>query len=269
MISHDMPATIRVLDRMGRSVRAGLRRGLDLILPPRCLGCGVDVDRAGTLCARCWQGIDFIAPPLCACCGLPFDVSMPGDAPLLCPACIARPPAFDRCRSVFRYDAASRGLVLAFKHADRTDAAPGFAGWLARAGADLLETADLLVPVPLHRWRLFHRRYNQAALLTLELARLTGRTAAPDLLLRRRDTGTQGGRSRGGRARNVAGAFTVSPRWAARLRGARVLLLDDVFTTGATVEACSTALKRGGAAAVDVLTLARVVRPVALVARDG
>jgi ComF family protein len=246
-------------------VLAGLRRAaglaLDIVLPARCLACGVDVDRQGQLCAPCWRAIRFLAPPCCACCGFPFAHDEGSGA--LCAACLARPPSFARARAVFAYDDASRGLVLAFKHGDHTHAAPAFAQWLARAGADLLAEADLLAPVPLHRWRLLARRYNQAALLSAALAGLRGLPHRPDLLQRQRWTPSQGRMKRGERWRNVAGAFRVRPRHCAMVKGRRVLLVDDVLTTGATVEACARALLRTGANAVDVLTLARVVRPLA------
>lgn len=236
---------------------------LDLLLPPRCLSCGQEVDCVATLCPGCWRGLGFIAPPCCACCGLPFDFD-PGSPDSLCGGCIAAPPAFGRCRSVFTYDAASRPLILGFKHGDRTDTAPALAQWMARAGAGLLADADLLVPVPLHRWRLFRRRFNQSALLAQALARLSGTAWLPDLLLRRRATAPQGGLTAKGRARNVAGAFRLHPRHASRAAGARILLIDDVFTTGATVSECARVLRRAGAAQVDVLTLARVEKPLRL-----
>jgi len=238
-------------------LRRGGRRALDAVLPPRCLGCGAVVAEPGTLCAGCWQGLAFLAPPFCACCGLPFGHEQGGEA--LCGGCVRRRPAFARARAVFRYDEASRGLILAFKHADRTDAAPAFARWLARAGAELLAEADLILPVPLHRRRLFSRRYNQAALLALALGRLAQKPVAVDLLRRRRDTPSQGHLRPGERRRNVAGAFALAPGAGQRLEGRRVLLVDDVFTTGATLESCARTLGRGGVAAVDALALARVV----------
>jgi len=238
--------------RMGRVT-------LDALLPPQCLGCRAGVDAPGQLCATCWAGIGFIAAPFCACCGLPFDLD-PGPG-ALCAACIAEPPDYDRARAVFRYDEASKGLVLRFKHGDRTDAAPAFARWLHRAAGELMDQADLVAPVPLHRWRLLKRRYNQAALLANELAALSGRPVVPDLLVRRRQTPSQGHLSRAERLKNVRGAFAVRPRHAAALAGKRVLLVDDVLTTGATVSAVARALRRAGAARVDVVTLARVVRP--------
>jgi ComF family protein len=242
------------------------RLALDLLLPPRCLSCGAQVDAQGTLCAPCWGRLSFLGPPWCARCGRPFELP-PGGGPAegegegaCCAACLADPPAFGRARAALAYDDESRGLVLAFKHADRTRSAPAFGAWMARAGAEVLAGADLLVPVPLHRWRLFARRYNQSALLALAVGRAAGVPVSADLLARRRPTRTQGGLTRAGRTRNVAGAFAVRPRRLDLVRGRRVVLVDDVLTTGATVEECARALLRAGAAAVDVLALARVDR---------
>lgn len=246
--------------------RLPLHRVLDLLLPPRCLGCGDLVEVQGTLCPSCWSAITFIAEPLCRRCGLPFGFESPeaagppDDAGYDCGACLAEPPPYSRARAVMRYDDASRPLLLGFKHGDRTEAARPFAGWMARSGADLLAAADLVAPVPLHWRRLIARRYNQAALLSQPLARLAGAAAVPDLLLRRRATPSQGRLSRAERQRNVAGAFAVNPARAEALRGRRLLLVDDVMTTGATVSACARAALKAGAAAVDVLVLARAVR---------
>ncbi len=247
-----------LLRRSARGLSTAL---LTAILPPRCLKCGVVVDTAGALCPACWTKLSFIDPPCCACCGFPFEFHQ-GDG-ALCGGCMREPPDFARARSVLRYDEASKELILRFKHADRTGSAPAFAAWLKRAGGELLVDADLLAPVPLHWSRFLARRYNQAALLTGELARLTGKPAVQDLLIRRRRTPSQGGLGAAGRESNVAGAFRVHPRHADRLKGQRILLVDDVFTTGATAAACTRTLRRGGAQAVDVLTLARVVRPAA------
>jgi ComF family protein len=159
------------------------------------------------------------------------------------------------------HDEVSRGLLLGFKHGDRTDGAPAFGGWLARAGDDLIEDCDVILPVPLHRRRLFSRRYNQSALLAQALGQVTGLPVLPDSLRRTRNTPSQGRLSPAARRRNVAGAFKAAPGAAERLGGRRVLLVDDVLTTGATVAACAQAIKQAGAAGVDVLTLARVVRP--------
>ena len=232
------------------------RLALDMVLPPGCMGCGASVADPRALCPGCFGKIDFLGEPACACCGLPFELAADGD---LCASCHASPPAFDRARAVFAYGPDSRDLILDLKHRDRLEGVPAYAGWLRRVGGDMLAEADYLLPVPLARWRLFRRRYNQAAELVRALSTLSGVTAAPDMLLRVRPTDTQGRKSRLARKRNVRGAFAVNPGWAGRLDGARVILIDDVLTTGATVGECARVLKRGGAAHVGVLTLARVV----------
>ncbi|WP_239988664.1 ComF family protein [Paramagnetospirillum kuznetsovii] len=231
---------------------------IDALLPPLCLSCHAQVGEPGTLCPACWSKLVFVAPPFCACCGLPFEFDMGADA--LCGACLGDPPRFGRARAVFRYDDASRVLILRLKHGDRLEGVPAFARWMARAGGDILAEADLLVPVPLHRWRLLSRRYNQAALLVNALARQSGVTAIPDLLERRRRTPPQGHLNRAGRVKNVAGAFSLAERHKPTLQGKRVVLIDDVLTSGATVGECAKVLLREGAAAVDVLTLGRVIR---------
>ncbi len=238
----------------------GLRRSalavLDLLLPPRCLACGVTVPNAGAVCAECWRGLRFISSPMCGSCGFPFDYDYGAGA--LCGECARRLPPYHRARAVLRYDNGSRDLVIAFKHRDRTDAAPAYGAWMVRAGAELLEDADLLIPVPLHRMRLIQRRFNQSALLAHALAARSGVACTPDALIRTRPTPSQGQLSRSARARNVQGAFKV--RRAGHMEGRRIVLVDDVLTTGATVSSCARALLRAGAESVDVLTLARVVR---------
>ncbi|MEO5338699.1 MAG: ComF family protein, partial [Magnetospirillum sp. WYHS-4] len=166
-----------------------------------------------------------------------------------------------RARAAVAYGETSRKLLLAFKHGDRTDSAPALGQWLQRAGGDLLPQVDLIAPVPLHWTRLFLRRYNQAALLARELGRLSGLPVVPDLLVRKRRTASQGHLNPRQRKENLQGAFAVHPRRRAGLAGKRVLLVDDVLTTGATVAACARTLAKAGAASVDVLTLARVLRP--------
>lgn len=239
-------------------VRAGLTL-LDAVLPPLCLGCGEIVATPGALCPACWPRFCFIAAPHCRRCGIPFTRDMGADA--LCVDCLARPPLFRRARAVLVYDDRSRRVVLPLKHGDRTDMARACGAWMARAGAELVAGADLVAPVPLHWRRLFTRRYNQAALLARMIARDGAAALAPDLLRRGRWTGSQAGLKAVERRRNVGKAFDVHPRWLAKLKGCTVLLVDDVLTTGATVDACARALQRAGAAHVDVLTLARVVRP--------
>jgi ComF family protein len=241
-----------------RGLRGLSGLALNALLPPRCLGCGTAVARTAALCASCWKGVQFLDPPLCALCGFPLEYDLGPEA--LCGACAREPPGFDRARAVMRYDEGSRRLVLGFKHADRTEGAAAYGAWLARAGAELAAEADVIAPVPLHWIRLFARRFNQAALLAQALGRETGLQVVPDLLQRRRHTPSQGRLSVTQRRQNVAGAFAVKDSHAALLRDRRVLLVDDVLTTGATAAACAGALRRGGARAVDVLVLARVVR---------
>jgi ComF family protein len=231
---------------------------LDAILPPLCLGCGEIVATPGSLCVSCWQGFSFIAPPQCTRCGVPFAEDLGPAAE--CADCLSHPPRFHRARAALAYDDRSRRLILPFKHGDRTDIARAAGAWMARAGADLLAEADLVAPVPLHWRRLFMRRYNQAGLLATRVARDAGLRMAPDLLRRRRWTGSQAGLKATERRRNVRLAFDVHPRWAGKLANRRILLVDDVLTTGATVDACVRVLAKAGAGHVDVLTLARVVR---------
>ena len=233
----------------------------DALLPPRCLATGDIVDRQGQLSAQAWSAINFIVPPLCGHCGQPFAFDQGEADAFICGLCLADPPGYDRARAVFQYGDGSREMILAFKHGDRLEGAPAFAAWMARAGAELLDDADLIVPVPLHRKRLFRRRYNQSAVLALALARLRGMQAVTDALIRIRHTPPMGGLSREARHRNLHGAIKVRPGRAGLLDGRNLLLIDDVLTTGATAQACAYALRQAGAARVDVLSLARVVHP--------
>ena len=233
------------------------RAGLDALLPPRCLNCGAAAE-GQALCPDCWRRVRFLSAPVCETCGVPFAAD-PGPG-ALCGACAIEAPLFARARAAFAYDTDSRGLILAFKHGDRTDSAPAFGVWLMRAGAELLAEADAIVPVPLHWTRLFARRYNQAALLAHALGARTRIPVLPGLLARRRRTPSQGSLGRAARMRNLSGAIAVPDKRRAQASGKRILLVDDVLTTGATAEACARALRAAGARAVDVLTLARVVR---------
>ena len=232
-----------------------LNAALNLVLPPLCLSCGQVVDQPGHLCPTCWAQVSFISAPHCAACGHPFEFDAGAGA--LCGACVDDPFPFARARSVFRYDDASKSLILRLKHADRLEGVPAFARWMARAGADLLSPESVLVPVPLHRWRLWSRRYNQAALLAQSLGRHTGLPVDVLSLIRHRRTPPQGRLGRSERAANVRGAFTVT---GSKLAGRPVVLVDDVMTTGITLAECTSALLQAGAKSVDVLTLGRVVR---------
>jgi ComF family protein len=229
------------------------RAALDLLLPHEALDGGPA--QSPGLSAEAWAKITFLANPVCDGCAAPQAYDL-GAA--RCAACEARPRAFDRARAACLYDEHSRDLILQFKRADRTDLSPLFARWLMRCAHDLIAEADVIVPVPMHWRRLLGRRYNQAAEMARPLSRMTGVAFLPDTLRRRRDTGSQGGRSAGARRRNVAAAFDVPARLAPRVAGRRVLLVDDVLTTGATAEGCARALKAAGASAVSLAVIARV-----------
>jgi ComF family protein len=245
-----------------RNGSLALRRGLDLlgerIYPPSCLACKAAVDAPGTLCSSCWVRMPFIERPFCERLGTPFPQDL--GAGLISPAALADPPVFARARAVALYnEGPARQLVQRLKYADRLDLAPAMSRWMARAGAELIAEADMVVPVPLHRWRLWSRRFNQAAVLAMGLAREAGLPFEPLALVRVKATRPQVGLSREARAQNVQGAFRVTPEGAARLAGSRVLLVDDVLTSGATLNAAARVLLRAGAARVDVVTFARVV----------
>lgn len=237
-----------------------MRAAADLVWPPHSSASGQRVDAPGRLDAVDWSAIHFLDAPWCETCGLPFPYAIGDGAE--CPACIARPPKYGKARAAFVYDDASRALILEFKHGGRVEYVAQFAAWMTLAGRDLLAGADMIVPVPLHRRRLAMRRFNQSALLSLSIAKRTGLRFEPHALRRVRATPSQAGKSASGRRRNVAGVFHVPDRAKGRLTGKTILLVDDVFTTGATVEAAARTLLRAGAARVNVLTLARVVRPV-------
>ena len=231
----------------------------DLVVPPLCLACHRPVSSHDAICARCWSDIDFIRAPLCDRLGIPLPFDIGGT--MISAAAAADPPDYERARAVARFDGVMRELVHDFKFRDRHDARRLFGRWLAEAGAALLADADIVVPVPLSRARLATRRFNQAALLAQEVARLTRRRYEPLALQRIKRTQSQVGLSRQQRRDNVAGAFAVADAAKPDLAGAKVVLLDDVITTGATARACARVLKRAGAARVDVLALAMVTDP--------
>jgi ComF family protein len=237
--------------------RAALRVALDAVLPPLCALCRAPLADAGGLCPACWARVSFIAPPWCDRLGLPF-VNDPGPGVLSMEA-IADPPAYGRARAVARYDDVARDLVHWLKYGDRLDLATAMGRWMARAGRDLLDDADALVPVPLHWRRLWGRRFNQAAALARATASAKGIPVLTAALTRRRATTQQVGLSRSARAVNVQGAFTVTDEGKSAIHGKRIVLVDDVLTSGATVDACARALLRAGAGNVDVLVFARVV----------
>jgi ComF family protein len=232
------------------------RLALDIALPTLCVSCREPVSGEG-VCATCWAKLSFIAPPYCPRLGIPF-VYDPGPD-LLSMEAIANPPAYARARAAVRYDDVARTLVHALKYQDRTDLAPAMGRWMARAGRELLTDADALVPVPLHWQRGWSRRYNQSGALARAIERQSGVKLVSEALRRVRPTQQQIGLSRSQRATNVQGAFKVAPDRQSLIQGRRVILIDDVLTSGATVDACARALLRAKAETVDVLVFARVV----------
>jgi ComF family protein len=237
-----------------RWAMANFRYLSDLILPPVCLHCHQPVAFHGVLCPACWREVRFITPPLCDRLGLPLPYAT--EAPALSAAARRRPPVYGRARAVAQFDGVIRNLVHSFKYADRHEASSFFARLMRAAGGELIREADLLVPVPLHRTRLWSRRYNQAAILARRLSEITGLPLGLTLLRRVRQTQSQVGLTSHERRENVAAAFAVAPGAETRLHGKRILLIDDVITTGATLGACAETLKRAGAAEVDCLALA-------------
>jgi ComF family protein len=245
------------------ALRSMLGRIADFLLPPVCISCRTRIGSHGLLCGACFAKIDFIAPPLCARLGIPLPFE--AGEPLLSAAAIASPPVYDRARAAAHYSDTMRELIQSFKYRDRHEGLHLFARWLKKAGAGLLADADLIVPVPLYPSRLWWRRFNQSAMLALTLSRLSGVPVDCFVLKRVRRTASQVGLSADQRRRNVAGAFRVEKGREAEVKGRKLVVVDDVITTGATAEACARVLKRSGAARVDILALARVVEPAAFV----
>jgi len=235
----------------------GLAGAARVLFPPVCPGCRLAVSQPATLCPGCWRRLTFLERPWCEVLGTPFAQDL-GEG-IVSPAAIAAPPVFDRARAAVAYGGVARDLVQNLKYGDRTDLAPWMARWMLRVGAELFEPGQVVVPVPLHWQRFLKRRFNQSAELARALARLRDMPFAPELLVRAKKTRQQVGLGQRERAENVRAAFRVPETAKALVKGTAVLLVDDVFTTGATVSSAARALKRAGAARVDVLTFARVL----------
>ena len=231
---------------------------LHTVFPPRCICCGEAVSTDFGLCGPCWRDTTFLTGTVCDSCGAPLPGDDPG--PVLCDACIARPRPWGRGRAAFLYSGTGRQLVLQLKHADRLDLVPPLAGMLTRAAAPLVTRGMLVAPVPLHRLRLLRRKFNQSAMLAQSFARGRGLTCLPDLFVRTRPTAPMEGMTRVERLANLSGAISVAPKHADRVRGKHLLIIDDVLTSGATLEAATEAALAAGAAKVSVAVLARVAR---------
>ena len=231
----------------------------DMLVPPACPVCHGDVPADDGLCMSCWQGLEFLRPPLCAVSGMPMPVDLGVDA-VSVPVQI-NPPPYARARAAFAYKGSAAALIKRFKFGDRPELASRLARFMLAAEDGVLAEDVVLVPVPLHRRRLFLRRFNQAAELCRALSRLSGHEILFEAVVRVKPTRQQIGLTRAGRKRNLAGAFRVPDKARAQIDSRTIVLVDDVLTTGATVEALARLLKRNGAARVHVLTLARVVMP--------
>ncbi|HWU61628.1 MAG TPA: ComF family protein [Ensifer sp.] len=224
---------------------------VDFVYPPVCAGCGRFAARDGALCGPCWQTIRFIERPYCEVMGTPFTHEL--GAGILSAEAIANPPVFDRLRAVAAHEGICQTLVHRLKYNDRLDVAPLMARWMARTAGNLVDEADVIVPVPLHRTRLFMRRFNQSAELGRHLALQTGKPFNPVDLRRIKRTAHQVGLGARAREDNVRGAFAVTDAGKMAFAGRRILLIDDVYTTGATVSAASRALRKAGARDITVL----------------
>ena len=244
------------LQAVGRAV---YQRFCDFIAPPHCLVCRVGVGESGSLCFTCWNALRFIEEPCCPRLGIPF----PYDQGLgqVSAAALADPPSWARARAAVAHDDASKPIVHALKYRDRHEAATLMARLMRRAGLQLLADADLIVPVPLHPMRLWRRRFNQAALLAQHLCADRSGAFQPLVLKRARSTRPQVGLDHEARRKNVRGAFVVAEKDRIRIAERRILLIDDVMTTGATASACTVALQKAGATSVDILTFALVLEP--------
>src|SRR5579863_7362384 len=251
-------ASVTRRQRAADAVRAFWRATLDLALPRLCAACRAPVEGEG-LCPACWSKLSFITRPYCERLGIPF-VYDPGPG-ILSMQAIANPPAYRRARAAVRFDEISRALVHALKYGDRLDLAPMMGRWISHAGREILAEADALIPVPLHWRRLWARRFNQSAMLAAAISTESGVPIAAGALKRVKPTAQQVGLSRSERAANVQGAFRVPPEGRGEVAGRRLVLVDDVLTSGATVDGCARALLRAGAANVDVLIFARVAEP--------
>ena len=257
ILSRNIAISGEVFQTIGSRVSRAMRYTTAMLLPFQCLRCSQIIEGEAGLCPTCWPDVTFITAPLCRVTGVPLPDGSVADT--MTGLHEDEKPLYRRARSALVYDDGSKPMVLAFKHGDQTHYAPTFVTWMLRAGAELCRNADIVCPVPLHRWRMLRRKFNQAALLAESIAEAHNLNYQPDLLIRCRATASQGKFSASKRAQNVKGAFAVNEARLDQIQGQTILLVDDVYTSGATVNECAKILKEAGAGHVDVLTLARVI----------
>lgn len=249
------------LQRGARALKKAGGLALDLLYPPSCLACRRAISEHGGLCPACWGAMRFIERPFCERLGTPFEADLAAGTSgrVISPAALADPPAFQRARAVACYDGVARKLVHRLKYGDRDELAGPMGRWMARAGVELLDDADLLVPTPLHWTRLARRRFNQAAALARAVEKISAVRVETELLVRVKPTPPQVGLTKRQRAQNIQGAFQVPPERRIEVEGRKIVLVDDVMTSGATLNAAARVLLRAGAQRVDALVFARVV----------
>ncbi len=242
-------------------IRLSCNKGVNFLLPARCIVTGEIVESSEMLSPDAWAMLTFIGSPLCDCCGMPFDVFEGGEEvqDMMCSLCLDHPPAYENARAALRYDEESRSLLLAYKHGDKTHMALPFSQWMLNAGQDMLDSADLIVPVPLHWMRLVKRRYNQAALLAQCLSKKINIPSDTTRLKRVKATQSQGHMALKDRQKNVKSAFVIGDKDMHFFKEKRIVLVDDVYTTGSTVNECAKTLLKAEAKSVQVLTVARTV----------
>ena len=233
-----------------------LRFILDIILPPRCLICGTVVYKENGLCSECFNKISFLSDQSCPVCGRPYTFPIENSKQMICAKCLTKPPKLEGLKAVFSYDNFSKNLILPFKHADRTDVVPYLSKLMYQRGKDILSDCDYIIPVPLHWQRLMKRKYNQAALLAVQLEKLSDKKCLLTTLKRIKKTENQGHKTKEERLENIKDAFFISrPE---RIKGKSIVLVDDVYTTGATLNECAKVLIKAGAKSVKALVIARV-----------
>ena len=244
--------------RLKRVISYNVAQAINYLLPPVCGNCGEVVLEDVGICSHCWKKLSFISSPCCHLCGYPFNLSIEVGA--ICGECERRPKSFAQCRASLVYDDHCKDMIIGYKHGDKTYLAKLFSKWMALSGGEVLERADIIIPVPLHPRRLLSRKYNQAALIAQDLARLNDKQYVPNLLIRSKNTKSQGHVSYQGRWKNVSSAFHLNKKYSSHIKNKRIVIVDDVYTTGATLDACAKALKQEEIKSVDGLVLARVTK---------